>query len=400
MNCPHCNMNLPDGLTICFNCGGQLSEPVAQPVPAAQSVPAYQPVPAAQPMPAYQLPPPQYTPPHIAQSAPPPPPAAAAKGKGGKRALWLVLPPVAALLIGVAVFQWLSGGLPDGLSGGQPGRASHGGNVPDGALLSVSSRDVPDLMPIEEFYTNTGAGSAANGNTPGSNSGNSIAPANPQGGAQDGLNDGMHNDPQQGDGSGHTLDETPDSPDAVDEAATTPSPAGGPNRDITLNRELLGMIGITNEELIAINGMDCATIMQDGGPSVSYYEKPVPYPLHFHLEGDWDEIWAAWESVSSTFTIRNIWPGNARVGAIRLYPENAKYLFGADGPISYEELAKAFDITSELFFIAQEDQHEQWDHDIYTCEFYYDGYGIFATFRQDGNDALILVKAIVYRNTP
>jgi hypothetical protein len=164
---------------------------------------------------------------------------------------------------------------------------------------------------------------------------------------------------------------------------------------ITLNPDVLDLLGKTNGELRRINGDDCESfVVDDDRTIVDYNDMPVKYPLMFWLLGSKEEIYEIWKretdgDVYPNMFTKNVWSDWFTIDYIEAWNASLEYVFHDNIPLTYDNMAASFDQESVLSHIPVEAQADwgEWGYgfDIWRCDFsyYYSGlYKIFADFKE------------------
>jgi len=164
---------------------------------------------------------------------------------------------------------------------------------------------------------------------------------------------------------------------------------------ISVNMEALQMIGIKNSELIEINGKSAESYVADGSAWVDYVGKRVPFPLQFGVGMDFDTFLEIAYNENLAWNT-NLWPEDAIVSVIMLWGDEVNFIFHSDKPITFEALSGMMEQLNELTFWAEDEQiHDPYGFDVWVTEFSFDCYGMFSTFKKEGND-LVLFEMIIW----
>jgi len=212
---------------------------------------------------------------------------------------------------------------------------------------------------------------------------------------------------------------TPPHPDAPGQTATpprypgasgqtTPAPdQGAPDQTIlppgqvhvaypvSLNTELLSMIGRTNAELRAVNGDNGLWGVWHGMAFVSYFDYTVHHPVGFFLTVEWADIYSALYEPGENNPYRNIWPDESRIFEIFIWGDAIKHVFHANGPVTFGALSAIMPVHSDLNHLREQDQeHDPYGYDVWYCIFFYECYEMYATFREEESD-LVLIEMYI-----
>jgi len=231
---------------------------------------------------------------------------------------------------------------------------------------------------------NDGRGSTNDGTPP-------VAPSPVVNAPVTGNNDDI-NDPLTTDNSTPAPQETP-SGQQTDTPQVTPqdTPAPAVNTD-SLNMDALQMIGKTNLDLIATNGINGDAFIMDGYVYADYTRQRVLHPLYFLLEID-GSVFMDYVLGDDRFPRdMNLWPEDSIVSGIVLWNDDVKHIFRTTGPVTYEVVVSLTDAESGLYLLSMSDQYDEIDQygfDVWTSVFWVDCYELYAVFKQEGNDLVL-----------
>jgi len=183
--------------------------------------------------------------------------------------------------------------------------------------------------------------------------------------------------------------ETP-SGQQTDTPQDTPAPAV--NTD-SINIDALQMIGKTNLDLIAINGINGDAFIMDGFVYADYTRQRVLHPLCFLLEIE-GSVFMDYVLGDERFPRdMNLWPEDSIVSGIVLWNDpDIKHVFRATGPVTHEVVVSLTNADSGLSLLSMSDQYdeiEQYGFDVWTSVFWVDCYELYAVFKQEGNDLVL-----------
>jgi len=155
------------------------------------------------------------------------------------------------------------------------------------------------------------------------------------------------------------------------------------------------MIGKTNADLIAVNGRQGNSGQFDGGAWIGYERMSVPFPLLFGVEMDLDIFLDIIYNDNLNWNT-NIWPDFAVVSSLLLWREQIDFVFQYDSPVTYEALCDVMTVIYDLYYLSEEDQlHDPWGFDVWSCTFRFGSYEMYATFEKVGTD-LVLIEGLIW----
>jgi hypothetical protein len=201
----------------------------------------------------------------------------------------------------------------------------------------------------------------------------------------------------------------------------SPTPAGDDEEDIaiveeapqlvTLNRDLVALIGLTNKQLLEANGSEGSTIYYWGGsPWADYTESEALYPVRFWLSGDYDLTNATMERIREIENARgeypgNIWPEDFMIDGIEVWQgpydfnTTLQELFHADVPLNFENMSASFEKDGVLnYWPLAEQVYDGYGFDVWECIFVEGIYRIMCTFHETNGELMLYRAAIWWGN--
>ena len=186
--------------------------------------------------------------------------------------------------------------------------------------------------------------------------------------------------------------------------AGPPPPPAAQQQGITLNAELVGMIGRTNAYLRQVNGNNCDVYIDYGTPTANYTRFSVTYPVAFIFT-----YTDAFEDIhrnlgSERYPIdRNIFPDDSIIHALGViyypnYENNLHHMFITNLPLTFENMNASFTLEGSLNF-KEDDEWEidSWGFDTWNCRFIAGEYSISAQFREQGGQRVLFQANVTRR---
>ena len=175
---------------------------------------------------------------------------------------------------------------------------------------------------------------------------------------------------------------------------------------ITLNYELLSLLGQTNDYLISVNGGACESYFMHGGMVADYTGRQnAAYPTRFFLDTDeWDEVQGVLDRMfdgygNALLPGQNVWDGHFTIGMINVGGEYLNHLFQSNVPLTPDNMNAGLWQTPELEFYPLESQDfVLYDFDYWQSIYYYGGYTIMAAFYEKGGE-IVLFDAMIWWET-
>jgi len=169
---------------------------------------------------------------------------------------------------------------------------------------------------------------------------------------------------------------------------------------ITLNFDLLSLLGQTNARLKEVNGSNCYSDFWDGSPNAIYNDFDVLYPLFFWFDfDDFDEVFTLWGDDSLPYQTQNIWPDHLIVHGIRVWDRYLYYIFQMDEeiPLTMKIMGNRFKMVDKYFMSADYEGPFDYEDDVWYVHYVEDGYYFIVTFIEK-NGEFTAFKANVYEN--
>jgi len=176
---------------------------------------------------------------------------------------------------------------------------------------------------------------------------------------------------------------SPAPPAPVEPPAPTPDPG------ISVNMDLLRMIGRTYADLRAVNNGNGDCFAYDGRAYAGYVGEPVSFPVGFFLDVEFD---AFYRLVTGDNPII-VWPDDSIVSGVLVWYYIIRHVFHSDGKITLDALSEFMTMPAGLWYVPEEEQEmEAFGHDVWYGTLYFDRYQMYATFYMEGGD-LVLIEA-------